>query len=98
MDSHANAAGMATALANLRAELAPAADDPRAVLEQCETCPSTFWRWKGRRRHWCPNCAAGRMVAGADAISSRSGEAYDRNVRAQLAHWNAEAQRLGLFD
>lgn len=81
----------------VRQELAPPRDHPRSVLEDCEDCGESFQRWKGERRHRCPECAAVRAVKAQDSMAGRTGEVYERAVRGQLAHWTAEAQRLGLL-
>ena len=96
MDPYTNAAAMARTLAFVRAELAPRPDSDRYVIEVCEECGVEFPRAKGRRRRWCPECSAARMVRNCDATSNRNGEAYEKVVRGQCLYWLGEANRLGV--
>lgn len=84
--------------ARIREAAAPAEGDPDAFPEVCEDCGDTFWRWKGRRRRYCANCAAEGVIATAEANSNRAGPAYEKVVLGQLRHWHREAGRLGLLE
>ena len=66
------------------------------VLERCDDCGQTFLRAKGRRKHRCFDCARRRMTRAAIESKAREGGTYETIVRKQLAHWTAEARRLGL--
>ena len=87
----------AAAAARLRTELTGNPDAPDAVPEECEQCSATFYRPKGRRRHYCPTCSAERAVAGGRQMAERRGPAYEAWLVRTHEHVTREMERLGLL-
>lgn len=74
----------------------PAPGDPRAVQVSCADCGARFWRYKGKSRRYCADCASARQAQAAGQMSARSGPVYELAVRKQLLFWLGEARRLGV--
>lgn len=84
------------AMADLRKRFAPDPKDPNARPSTCERCGDVFYRWVGRGRKHCPDCAAEIQADTQRSMIERRGEHYEKMVRKQLKHWRSEAKRLGI--
>jgi hypothetical protein len=84
-------------LAAVRAEFAPAPNDPAAVETRCQACGVGFWRWKGKQVRYCPACSHQRSLDATRGISEKRGPAWEATVRGQLRRWITEAECLGLI-
>lgn len=85
-----------TAALAIRQDCAPTKHGPGVVEEVCEECSKTFLRWSGKVRHYCPECAAHRLVEANVQTALRTGPTYEKVVRGQLRYWKREAERLGI--
>lgn len=83
-------------MADFRKARTPARREPGWREATCPGCGHVYIYASGKKKPDCPDCAAGRLVSIAEQLRAKAGPAYEKYVRRQLAHWLAEADRLGV--
>lgn len=67
------------------------------VRTVCEVCGCEYERTSTGRPHRCLACGIGAITTVAGQMRDGAGPFYERTVVKQLAHWTAEAVRLGII-